>query len=139
MIPLPSRILHVDDDPILRDIVRRALKKSSFPLELESCSSAKEAFEKLESFNPDLFLVDCVMSEMGGLDMIRHIRSMTDAPCRNAPAILISGKVEESLSAEEISIGIVGLIRKPFPIAALPQIVLNMWNAAHPADFVSRA
>jgi CheY-like chemotaxis protein len=141
------KIVHIDDDPVLRDIVRRALGKSPFPVEIKSCSSAKDALDIIPSFAPDLLLVDCIMPEMGGVEMVQNLRADTDSPYRDIPVILISGKVENVLSAQEQSLGILGLIRKPFPIAAFPSLILDLWNSGDarddrgsaPANSVSRA
>ncbi len=67
------KVLLVDDDANLRRAVRRLL--SGADLEISEASSAESALAAIESFTPDLMLLDLYMGEQTGLDLLRQLRA----------------------------------------------------------------
>jgi len=70
---LAARILVVDDDPDIRDVISEFLSLDGY--ELWMASTAREAFRILEQQAIDLVLTDLVMPDDEGIAMIREIRS----------------------------------------------------------------
>ncbi|MBA3767397.1 MAG: response regulator, partial [Acidobacteria bacterium] len=72
------RVLVVDDDNLLRKLVTDQLSRSGF--EAAPAASAQEAFDTLRQKDYDVVLLDIQMPGLSGLDALREIRKMEDAP-----------------------------------------------------------
>jgi CheY-like chemotaxis protein len=88
----PPRIVVVDDDPQIRDVIGRCLFEVGASVTL--CEDAFAALEAIKKVRPDLVLADLVMPGRYGLDLLYQIRSWgqsTAAMCRplSLPAYVI--------------------------------------------------
>src|SRR5437763_13772528 len=72
------QVLVVDDDALLRKLVVEQLSHSEF--EASPAASGKEALEKLSDSDYDVVLLDIMMPDMSGLDALKEIRKLDDAP-----------------------------------------------------------
>jgi two-component system OmpR family response regulator len=82
------KILLVDDDPHIRDMVGFALRRESFAV-IEA-ENGVEALERAHSDRPDLILLDIMMPEMDGTEVCRRLRRDT-----KVPIIFLSSRDEE--------------------------------------------
>ena len=80
------KILVVDDDPSILDAMEVALNLQGF--EVEATSKGEETFSKIESFSPDLVLMDVYLSGMDGRDICRQIKS--DEKTKELPVVIFS-------------------------------------------------
>ncbi|HIH16242.1 MAG TPA: response regulator [Candidatus Diapherotrites archaeon] len=103
------RILVVDDSGYTRSMLRAALEVEGFTDILE-VSTGKEAIQKYSINKPDLVLLDIVLVEMDGIEVLRAIKKM-DA---NAKVIIISAVGQEKYINEARALGVLGYIAKPF-------------------------
>lgn len=103
------RILIVDDSGYTRSMLRAALEIEGFTDILEA-STGKEAIEKYAKNKPDLMLLDIVLVEMDGLDVLRAIKKIDD----KAKVIIISAVGQEKYINEARALGVLGYIAKPF-------------------------
>ena len=71
-----ERILLVDDDPDIIDILKYNLTKEGY--NLDYAKNGKEALDKAREFLPDLILLDVMMPEMDGVEVCREIREMNE-------------------------------------------------------------
>ncbi len=124
----PCKILHVDDDHVMRLMTKTALLRSSEEFLVESCASAKEALEKASSFQPDILLIDMVMPIMDGITFLRTVRS-TSGDFQKTPAIFVTGKDMDILENRESLEPVLGIISKPFSPTLLGSDILKLWNA----------
>jgi diguanylate cyclase (GGDEF)-like protein len=110
-----ARILIVDDDKISIRLLVGLLKQDYI---LEQAESGKQALELIESNPPDLILLDVMMPEMDGFQVIHQLKS--NQQTQNIPVIFITAL--HSLRNEEagLNLGAVDYIKKPF----IPSIVL---------------
>jgi len=69
---LQSKILLVDDDVDILEFIEYNLKKEGF--EVKTCTRGKEALELINTFVPDLFLLDVMMPEMDGIELCEELR-----------------------------------------------------------------
>ena len=112
---LPTTVLVVDDEPILRDLARIALERGGFRV-LE----ARDGLEAVELFQAgqesvDLILLDLTMPRMGGAEAFRRIRSL--AP--DVRVLVTSGYTQaESLEAL-VDLPPDGYLQKPFRVQQL--------------------
>lgn len=67
-----AKILIVEDDVDIVELLRYNLEKEGY--QLESASNGVEGFKKLDSFMPDLILLDIMMPEMDGIELCAKIR-----------------------------------------------------------------
>jgi excisionase family DNA binding protein len=109
----PSRgplILIVDDDAGLRGFVRAALEYEGYAV--REASSAEEGLEALEQESPDLILLDVMMPQVDGWEMLRRVQERHGVG--SIPVLMFSGKVDERAAADAASRGAHGFIGKPF-------------------------
>ena len=72
------RILHVDDEPDIRQVARLALVEVGGFI-VESCESGAHAIDKAPIFNPDMILLDVTMPDMSGPDTLKALRAFSAA------------------------------------------------------------
>jgi CheY-like chemotaxis protein len=106
-----GRVLIVDDDPQVRELLRDFL--TTVGDEVATAASGAEAVEVVPIFQPDVILTDMVMPGMSGTDVLDALRR--DGV--SAPVILISG---HPITMPE---GFFGFLKKPFDLRKLAEVV----------------
>ena len=81
-----SKILIVDDEPFNVDYLEQELEYLGH--ESDSAANGYEALEKIAVAAPDLILLDVMMPEMDGYELLRHVKS--DNALSHIPVIMIS-------------------------------------------------
>jgi len=82
-----KRILVLDDDEDILDILSLILKDSGF--EIQTLANGESVFEAIKQFNPDLVLMDVMLGNMDGRVICKRIKNTESL--HNLPVILISG------------------------------------------------
>lgn len=103
----PQKILIVDDDSHIREVLSFTLKKSGYDV-----FEAKDGFQAVELFNqifPDLIILDIMMPEMEGTDVCRKIRAES-----SVPIVFLSSKDDEIDRIVGLEIGGDDYVTKPF-------------------------
>ena len=77
---MPLRTLIVDDEPIARKVLREELGSFEDVEIVGEADNGISALEKISADHPDLVLLDLQMPEMGGLEVVRNLRSGTHMP-----------------------------------------------------------
>ena len=103
-------MLIVDDDERLREYVRVNLEMEGY--EVREAGSAEEGLAVLEDASPDLILLDVMMPEVDGWEMLQRVQERHGVG--SIPVIMFSGKVDEDSMAEAATRGAQGFIGKPF-------------------------
>ena len=106
-------VLIVDDDARLREFVRVNLEAEGY--EVREAGSAEEALEALDAEPPDLILLDVMMPQVDGWELLRRVQERHGVG--SIPVIMFSGKVDAREEAE--GRGVQGFIGKPFDPRAL--------------------
>jgi two-component system KDP operon response regulator KdpE len=106
------RILVVDDEPQIARVLRRSLGARGY--EVQVANEGEEALEIFNAWSPDLVITDLSMPNMGGLELCRRIRAISQAPI-----IVLSVKGEERTKVEALDAGADDYITKPFGIDEL--------------------
>ncbi len=88
---MAKRILVVDDDDDIRDVLAILLTSEGF--EVEEASNGRDAIEKIHHRPPDLVVTDYVMPEVDGVKLCRFIKR--DLLLRHIPVIMLTGKKED--------------------------------------------
>jgi len=121
-----SRILLVDDEPLVIRVMRLALQKEGY--EVDTASSGLEALEKIALACPDVLVTDIEMPYMTGQELCEHLQA--EMPDRKFPIF-----VSTSLTAVEHrnwSKNIPGLtfLEKPISIRKLKSLITGALSAA---------
>ncbi len=103
-------VLIVDDDERVREYVRVNLELEGYSV--REAGSAEEGLAALEDEPPALILLDVMMPEVDGWEMLRRMRERHGVEA--IPVIMFSGKVDGESAAEATSRGARGFIGKPF-------------------------
>lgn len=120
-----ARILLVDDDPHIREVVRFALERAGHAV--SEARDGAEALERHEREQPDLLVLDIVMPEDDGLSVCRTIRAK--AP---TPIIFISSRAEELDRVLGLEMGGDDYLTKPFSPRELVARVAAVLRRAAP-------
>jgi DNA-binding NarL/FixJ family response regulator len=103
-----TRILLVDDHPLMRKGLAMSLQAESDLDVVAQCADAEEAMEVFADANPDLAIVDVSLPGMSGLELIKHLLAI-----REDLKVLVASRHDESLYAERaIRAGARGYVMK---------------------------
>ena len=103
-------VLIVDDDPGTRAFVRASLELEGF--DVREAGSAAEGLAALEDEPPDLILLDVMMPQMDGWEMLRRVQEKHGVG--EIPVVMFSGQVDERAAGDAEERGASGFIGKPF-------------------------
>lgn len=131
-IPVPKKILLVDDEAEILEISRDYLKASGYDV-----VTAGDGVHGLSAFHrekPDLIVLDLMMPEMDGLDVCRTIRRES-----NVPIIMLTARVEETDKLIGLEIGADDYMTKPFSpreLVARVRVVLRRTGGDPGAEMI---
>ena len=103
-------VLIVDDDPGLRDLLRTNLELEGYLV--REAGSAEEGLAVLEEEAPDLILLDVMMPQVDGWEMLRRVRERHGVD--SIPVVMFSGKVDDEEAAAAQDRGAQAFIGKGF-------------------------
>jgi excisionase family DNA binding protein len=103
-------VLIIDDDQRVREYVRVNLEAEGYSV--REAGSAEEGLTVLGEQSPDLILLDVMMPQVDGWEMLRQVQEHTGVGA--IPVIMFSGKVDERAVGEARERGAQGFIGKPF-------------------------
>lgn len=104
----PLKILIAEDELQIARLIELELSYEGFQVDI--AKTGKEALEKIESFKPDLIVLDLILPEMEGLEVTRRIRSDGN----DVPVIVLTGKDALSDKVNSLDSGADDYITKPF-------------------------
>ena len=107
---MQKRILIVDDEPAIRDMVAFALRKGDY--EPAHAGDAREAQAAIADRVPDLILLDWMLPGTSGLELARRWRK--DALTREVPIIMLTARGEENDRVGGLEAGVDDYVVKPF-------------------------
>jgi DNA-binding response OmpR family regulator len=84
----PKKILMIEDDVAMRDIVIHKLLAHGF--EVKEAEDGKKGLEMIESERPDLVLLDLMMPEVDGFTVLETVRHHKDEQLKRTPIIILS-------------------------------------------------
>ena len=123
-----TRILMVEDEPDIQAVAQIALEAVG-GLQVEMCSSGREALDRVSSVAPDLVLMDVMMPGMDGPSTLQALRA--NPATANYPVIFMTAKVQSHEVSRYIGLGALGVIAKPFDPMVLASTVRSIWEKAH--------
>jgi two-component system chemotaxis response regulator CheY len=120
-----SRILVVEDSPVVRQTIRAALETDGH--QVAESSDAEQALASLKTAAPELVITDVYMSGMDGIDLVRAIRALPDF--RFIPILVLTTESEEEMKQRGRAAGATGWMVKPFQSGQLRQIAARLVRA----------
>jgi DNA-binding response OmpR family regulator len=105
------RILFVDDDADLRELVEALLAQAG--ASVETASSVAEAVHCIRRSWPDILVSDIGMPEEDGCSLIRKVRAMADPEAATMPAIALSAYTQECDRSRALTAGFTRYVAKP--------------------------
>lgn len=106
------KILVVDDEPNILDVVKAYIEKEGF--EVITTMDGKSALQIYQNENIHLLILDLMLPKMSGEEVCKKIRETS-----NVPIIMLTAKVDEDDKIEGISIGADDYLTKPFSVREL--------------------
>lgn len=103
-------VLVVDDDPVVRALVRSCLETAGF--DVVEGESAQEGIQRINDRIPDLMMIDVRMPGIDGWEMLRRVREKLDV--EDLPVIVFSGEVSGDELGRAAHHGAQGYLCKPF-------------------------
>jgi CheY-like chemotaxis protein/phosphoribosyl 1,2-cyclic phosphodiesterase len=111
----PARILVVDDETNLRHLVVKALESDGYVL--SEAANGRDGLRLAREQKPDLVILDLVMPELGGLDVLKAIRANPETEA--IPVLIITAHPDEASIRAGFDHGATDYLTKPF---AVPQL-----------------
>ena len=105
-----ARILVVDDEPSIRDLLSKTLALAEYEVDL--APDGKTAIERMRIVSYDLLITDLRMPGIDGLTVIREGRRLRP----DLPVIIITGYSSEASAIEAVNLGVSGYLTKPFRV-----------------------
>ena len=107
------KILVVDDDPAVRESLRRSLIFNGYSIVL--AADGEEALDKVQSERPDMAILDVMMPKLDGLEVCRELRSQGD----DIPILLLTARDSVSERVAGLDAGADDYLTKPFALEEL--------------------
>jgi two-component system, OmpR family, response regulator len=120
-----KKILYVEDEADIRLIVQIALVDLA-GFTLKACANGYEALAEVESFNPDLILLDVMMPGLDGPATLKELRKLPTV--KAIPIIFMTARIQEKELSHYREIGIQDIISKPFEPLTLADTLRAFWS-----------
>lgn len=109
---MKSRILVVDDERAIADIIKFNLEKEGYLI--DTACDGEEGLDKVRTLNPDLIILDVMMPKMDGFEVLKKVREDY-----STPVLMLTAKEEEVDKVLGLELGADDYITKPFGMKEL--------------------
>ena len=109
-LPMATRILVVDDEPDLLELVRFHLSQAGF--EVETAETGEEGIARAQRNRPDLAVLDVMLPDLAGTEVCRRMRA--DPELAGLPILMLTAKSEEVDRIVGFELGVDDYVTKPF-------------------------
>lgn len=116
----------VEDDQNIREIESFALKNSGYQVSGYEC--ARDFFHQIAEKVPDLILLDIMLPDEDGLEIVRKLRSIPDT--KKVPVMMVTAKTTEIDKVKGLDMGADDYITKPFGVMELISGLKHCFDAA---------
>ncbi len=125
-----AKILVVDDEQNIRDIVKAYLAKEGYVV--TTAADGPSALQAARQVRPDLVVLDIMLPEMDGLEVLQHLRRESDVY-----VLMLTAKAEETDKVVGLSVGADDYLAKPFSpreLVARVKAILRRGRGSAAAD-----
>jgi len=120
-----SRILYVDDDASMRELVRAALAGQE-DFSVVTCASGFEALIIVGQLRPDLILMDVAMPRMDGVQTLECLRAMELG--HHTPVVFVTADASPAELQRLQVASAAEVILLPFEASELPELIHSIWG-----------
>ena len=121
-----GRILVVDDEPVVLDLVRDVVKELNHKFEVEVAKDAFDAGRLVVSFRPQLIFLDLMMPGVDGFEVCTRLKK--DSATKDTEIIAITGYYTEANMDRILSAGAAACLKKPLDVMEVRQQVIDAFN-----------
>jgi putative two-component system response regulator len=118
-----SRLLIIDDEQINVRVLREYLRLAGF-VNVEVCCDSRNAMELFTQYQPDLVLLDAMMPQISGLEILHEIRSGSERAF--TPVVMVTADTSPTMRLQALERGATDFLQKPVDPAELITRVRNM-------------
>ncbi len=129
-----TRILVVEDEQPIRDLIAFGLRRAGFQVAMAGHSQA--ALASIGDQRPDLILVDWMLPDTSGLELTRQLRR--DANTRDIPIMMLTARADEADKVAGLEGGADDYVTKPFSARELVARILAVLRRSAPAGVEER-
>ena len=126
----PKKVLIVEDEPDIAQLVKLYLEKEGFHANI--ATSGVEALKLIKSDRPDLLILDLMLPEIDGIEVCKKVRTTPDTAL--LPIIMLTAKAEESDTIIGLELGADDYVTKPFSPKALVARVKALFRRLERTD-----
>ena len=112
-----KRVLAIDDNADIRDLIAFVLRRENY--EVSAAPDGISGLEIIKKTKPDLIILDVVMPEFSGYDVLEAVRSDKSSKIRDIPVLMITSKSSTDDIDQALELGATSYIVKPFRPAKL--------------------
>lgn len=120
----PLRILVIDDDKYVRQLLRQLLGQLGFK-HIYDAENGEDGFRQVVRTRPHLILCDIHMKPVNGFEFLKVVRHSELSPQPNVPVIFLTGDRMETTVMQARDEQIAGYVTKPVSVAALQRNIDN--------------
>ena len=124
-----ARIFIVEDNPVIRDLLRGIMRHDSDMMVVGEASNGEQAIDLVEKLRPDLICLDVLLPGLDGIAILRALRAMRP----EMRVVLVTGQATSNVVQEALALGAAGFVVKPFNAARLLAAVRHALAAPAPA------
>ncbi len=132
---MPTRILVVEDDPDIAELIVRYLQKAEFGV--DRAANGRDALDAIVEHAPDLVILDLMLPQISGLEVCRRLRA--DPRTSAVPVIMLTARTEESDRIVGLEVGADDYLAKPFSPGELVARVRALLRRANRSSAASGA
>jgi putative two-component system response regulator len=133
--PLRGRVLVVDDDAGVRELLVRLLGVTGHAV--ETAQTAEEGLEKVRANPPDLILLDMQLPDRSGFDVLGEVRA--EAHTRLIPVVMMTGAGTPKRKLKAIEAGATDFLSKPFSMVEMSARVRALLELKFATDALEAA
>ncbi|MBI2529155.1 MAG: response regulator [Candidatus Rokubacteria bacterium] len=119
-----GKVLVVDDELEVRQVLEEFLATKGY--EVYSAESGPEALNALDTFKPDVVLLDVSMPEMDGVETLKRLVALSP----RLPVIMVTANADVGVTSKLLALGAADYIPKPFDLEYLDQAVTIQVSAS---------
>jgi DNA-binding response OmpR family regulator len=130
MTSVPKKIVIVEDEPAVADLLEEML--SSEPYQVTKIHSSTGALSMIRAENPDVVLLDIMMPDVSGLEVLRFLRR--EPGLLQIPVVIVSAKTLPADIRKGLEEGATAYLTKPVDMVRLRETVAQVLRTAEDSD-----
>ncbi|MEM6470927.1 MAG: HD domain-containing phosphohydrolase [Planctomycetota bacterium] len=115
-----GRVMIVDDEPINIKLIQKHLRSTGYR-EFISTSESSEAIPLISTAKPDILILDVVMPEINGLEILQSLRN--NRQTAQLPVLIVTASTDEQTKIDALELGATDFLHKPVkPTELIPRV-----------------